>query len=278
MADNPDGLVSIDALRRANEAAWDEVAAKYADELAGDVERLRSGAPVLHPAEAEALAPLLATAPMIVHLQCSHGTDALALWRGGARAVVGLDVSRAMLALATRKAAILDAPARWIHADVLAPPPDLMGTADIVYTGKGALPWVLDLTRWAQVVTGLLRPGGWLVVFDGHPLTSLWDPEAPTLRLRSDADYFARAPRRNIDFPASYLADAAHAANRTPLPVFERLWTLGAIVSSVAEAGLEVRRLSEHAEHFWPQFPDVPSDQLRRVPQTFLLLAQRPLA
>src|SRR5688500_1113497 len=43
MADNPDGLESIDALRRANEAAWDEVAAKYADELAGDVERLRSG-------------------------------------------------------------------------------------------------------------------------------------------------------------------------------------------------------------------------------------------
>ena len=33
-------------------------------------------------------------------------------------------------------------------------------TADLVYTGKGALIWMPDLARWADEVARLLRPGG----------------------------------------------------------------------------------------------------------------------
>jgi hypothetical protein len=45
----------------------------------------------------------------------------------------------------------------------------LNGTADLVYTGKGALPWVMDLERWAAVIERLLKPGGRLFVFEGAP-------------------------------------------------------------------------------------------------------------
>lgn len=264
-----------EALRRANEAAWDAIAEKYAPEVERDVELLRSGGTTLLPAEVDALAPVLRACRRAVHLQCSHGADALSLWRLGAREVVGVDLSGRMLALARRKAELLGAPAIWYHADVLAPPEELTGTADLVYTGKGALPWVLDLEGWAGVVARLLVPGGHLYVFEGHPLNWVFDPAAADLRLREGADYFARSPRANDDFPGLYLERHA-APGAAPARAFERQWGLGEIVTALVDAGLAVLRLAEHAEHFWPQFPHVPPGRLVRVPHTFSLLMRKP--
>lgn len=264
-----------ETLRRANEEAWDLVAAKYAPELERDVELLRSGGSTLLSPEAEILGPLLRECGRAIHLQCSHGTDALSLWNLGAREVVGLDLSARMLSLARRKTELLGAPATWHHADVLAPPDALAGTADLVYTGKGALPWVLDLTVWAGVVARLLAPGGHLYVFEGHPLNWVWSPEAADVRLRADGDYFARSARANADFPGRFLERAA-APGAPPARAFERQWTLGEIVTALAGAGLALVRLDEHPEQFWPQFPHVPPDQLRRLPHTFSLLMRSP--
>lgn len=261
-------------LRRANEAAWNVVAAKYAPEVEHDARLLSSGGTSLLPPELDALAPILASG-RAVHLQCSHGTDALSLWKLGAREVVGLDISERMLALARRKAELLDAPATWCHADVLAPPDHLDGTADLVYTGKGALPWVLDLAAWAGVVARLLVPGGHFYIYEGHPLNWLWVHQAPDLRLRPGADYFARAPRVSDDFPGLFL-QAAAAEGAQPERAFERQWTLGEVVSALAAAGLTLVSLTEHAGHFWPQFPNVPAHRLRLLPHTFGLLMRRP--
>src|ERR1044071_5090473 len=98
-------------LRDANEAAWNLVAAKYAPEVEANVELLRSGGTGLLPPELETLAPLLRECGRAVVLQCSHGLDALSLWRLGAREVVGVALSERMLALARRKAELLGAPA-----------------------------------------------------------------------------------------------------------------------------------------------------------------------
>ncbi len=259
---------------QANREAWNLVAAKYAPDTERDVRLLQSGGTSLLASEIGHLTPLLAHCRRAVHLQCSHGTDTLSLWRLGAREVVGVDFSEAMLALARRKAELLGAPATWHCADVLAPPAELAGTADLVYTGKGALPWIPDLGAWARVVARLLGPGGHLYVFDGHPLNWIWEPERAKPRLRADADYFARAPRVNDDFPGRFLARTA-LPGQTPARAFERQRTLGEVVSGLAAAGLILLRLEEHPEHFWPQFPDVAPEALRRLPHTFSLLARR---
>ena len=263
-----------DALRRANEAAWDLVASKYAPEVEEDVVMLREGRTSLLPPELETLAPILPNVRRAIHLQCSHGTGALSLWRLGAREVVGLDLSEEMLALARRKSDILGAPATWYHADVLAPPHELAGTADLVYTGGGALPWVLDLNAWAAVVAELLAPGGQFYIYEGHPLNWVWVPEATEIRLRPDADYFARSVRTNDDFPGLFLEH--NAPQGVTLCAFERQWGLGEVVSALAAAGLLLVRLTEHPEHFWPQFADVPVEELNRLPHTFSLLMRKP--
>jgi len=254
--------------------AWDRAAAKYAPDVERDVAALREGSLSFEAREIEPLRQVMGAGCRAIHLQCSHGQDALSLWRLGAAEVVGLDVSRAMLALAREKSERLGAPVRFIESDVLATPHELDGWADLVYTGKGALPWVSDLDAWAAVAARLLRPGGRLFVFEGHPLNWVWDGEARELAPRPGRGYFDGGPHANDDFPARAV-EARTPAGEVPPTAWEYQWTLGDVVNAVVAAGLTVERLNEFSEHFWPQFPNVPDELLARLPHTFLLIARR---
>lgn len=256
----------------ATEAAWDLAAQKCAPRVKRDVELLRNGGSSLLEREQKALArlPLRSRA---IHLQCSHGQDTLSLLNLGFSKVIGVDLSAAMLALARAKSEKLGWPAQWVHADVLDPPADLFGIADLVYTGKGSLPWMPDIAQWAEVVRRLLRPGGSLYVYEGHPLDWIWEPDADRHRVHPMRSYFDSEPRPNEDFPAR--AVERYASHDRPAPTaWEHHWTLGQIVTAVVDAGLELEALAEHSEHFWPRFPDIPEDEFERVPHTFSMLAR----
>lgn len=255
----------------ATEAAWDLTAQKYAPGVERDVEFLRNGGVSLFEREKKALSRL-SPRGRAIHLQCSHGGDTLSLLNLGFSNVIGVDLSAAMLALARAKSEQLGWPARWVHADVLDPPEELFGTADLVYTGKGSLPWVRNIRRWAEVVRRLLRPGGSLYVYEGHPLDWIWEPDADRHRVHPMRSYFDSEPRPNDDFPAR--AVERYAPSDRPVPTaWEYHWTLGQIVTAVVDAGLELNALAEHSEHFWPRFRDIPGDEFERVPHTFSMLA-----
>ena len=114
-----------------------------------------------------------------VHLQCHIGTDTVSLARLGAR-MTGLDFSAPAIAQARALAAAAGADATFVESDLYGAA-DVLGRGrfDLVFTGIGALCWLPDIRRWAQVVADLLRPGGRLFIREGHPvLWSLADPRA----------------------------------------------------------------------------------------------------
>jgi SAM-dependent methyltransferase len=271
MADNE---VRVD-IHQANERAWDVAAATYAASVQQHVALLLAGGSSLLPQELHSLGDLRTGCNRAIHLQCSHGLDALSLWKTGAREVIGVDISEAMLAQARAKTQLLSAPARWVHSDVLAVPAELDGTADLVYTGKGALNWMMDLEAWAGVVCRLLRPAGRLFIFEGHPLNWVWDSEASEFRFCGDGrSYFDAMPRPNRNFPAS--AIARHTPDGQTAPqALEHQWTLGTLVTTLVTAGLVLERLEEYPEHFWNEFTNIPPDQVRRLPHTFSLLMRK---
>lgn len=263
------------ALHRETARAWDEAAEAYEREVEADIEALRGGLMDFCPPELGLVRELCRDCARAIHLQCAGGRDTLGLWNAGAREVVGIDISARMLACARRKSDALGAPARWVCADVLDAPADLDGTADLVYTGRGALCWMMDIDAWARAAARLLAPGGALLVFDGHPIASMFDMEADELRLDPEfGDYFLDAVVTCHGWPSTYVGDlgkpeAEHAAKH------ERLHTIGAIVTAVARAGLRVDLLGEHPDPFWNEFPNLPEDTRRRIPNTFTLLARR---
>ena len=226
---------------------------------------LQSGGNYLFEHEQELLGDLSVWCKRAIHLQCSHGNDALSLLRQGASEVVGVDISERLLAVARRKAQALGAQAIWYCCDVVQTPSELNETADLVYTGKGALCWMMDLTAWAAVVARLLVSGGRLFIYEAHPLDWVWNTDAAEYRLDETYGYYFSEECRTRLFSSVTEATPRY-----------RQWTLGQIVTTVIQAGLVIERLEEYPEPFWRQFRHIPEETVHRLPHTFALLARKP--
>ena len=121
---------------------------------------------------------------------------------------------------------------------------------DLVYTGIGALCWLPDITRWAETVATLLRPGGRLYLREGHPVLWATDEIAPG-RLELKYSYFEQPEPFRFEEAFTYTDGEALAE-----PVgYEWNHGLGEIVQAVLDAGLTLTRLVEHDEVDWPAYP-----------------------
>ncbi|MFH8897682.1 class I SAM-dependent methyltransferase [Streptomyces coeruleorubidus] len=269
-----------DRLMRANQANWDartpvHLASRfYGLDQDPDPERWFA------PWEWDDLGTL--TGRDVLHLQCHLGTETIAFARRGARAV-GLDFSEASVAAATGIAAKAGADVTYVRANVYDAEAALEGRQfDIVYTGKGALCYLPDLGRWADVVGRLLRPGGRLYVVEFHPLLNSLGPkpapgEGPELLLRhdylgGDGPVHRDATHTYTDGPAVEGATAS----------YEWMHGIGEVVNALSGAGLTVRRLRESDELPWPRWPRMVRTEsgwwrltAPRIPLLYGLLATR---
>jgi SAM-dependent methyltransferase len=264
----------VEAMHRANRAAWDEAAERYEHWLPEAIALIRSGGSNLFPVERDLLGDLHGRCRRAVHLQCAGGRDTLSLWVQGASEVVGLDFSPRMLALAERLSDAVGAPARWILADVVDAPAELDGTANLVYTGRGALIWLQDLDAWAAVIARLLAPDGRLVLFDGHPVEWLFDADADGHWVATGYDYFA-GPEASRGWAPEYI-DHLSIPDAEQSWKFARAWTIGEVVTALVGAGLRLEQLAEHPIDWWGGHADVLPEERGRVPLSFSIVARRP--
>jgi SAM-dependent methyltransferase len=178
----------------------------------------------------------------VVHLQCHIGTDTLSLARLGAR-VTGLDFSEPALEVARRLAADCGHDITYVASDVHAAV-DALGRErfDMVYTGIGALCWLPDVRRWAEVVAGLLRPGGRLFIREGHPMVwTLCDPRPDGL-LVVEYPYFEveggtafHETTTYVDHDGELAAPDIVSFNHGLAEIFNALWSAGLTVTAFDE-------------------------------------------
>jgi SAM-dependent methyltransferase len=209
-----------------NRRAWDEL------------HRRRAGAPAaplgVPPLVRERLPDL--NGRHVLHLQCGTGEATVELQALGAL-VTAVDGSAEALARARERAPGV----AFVHADVHTLPVELRrGRFDLVYTG-GVLVSLHDLQTWAAGIASALRPGGYLLFHDRHPVAACLDDF-----LRWRESYFDPGPASG-----------------------ERSWPLGEVVTALAQAGLTIRRLEE--------FPSLDPSRRHdaRVPGAFVLVAAK---
>lgn len=233
----------------ANRAWWDERAPAHAASAFYDLAGFASGdAPDrLRPFEGDELGVDPAGLDLL-HLQCHVGTDTLSWARRGAR-VVGLDFSAPALDTARSLAAAAGLDAEFVHADVHDAVAALGGrTFDVVYTGVGALTWLPDIDRWAEVAAALVRPGGVLYVVEIHPF--LWPFADGTDEPVIAYPYFGALV--SDDAAGSYTDGDLATVHNT---VHERNWGFGPVITAVVRAGLTVELVAEHdvgVQQVWP--------------------------
>lgn len=212
-----------------------------------------------------------------VHLQCHIGTDTVSLARLGA-SMTGLDFSPAAVATATALAQEIGADATFVQAEVHDAVEALgAGQYDLVFTGIGALCWLPSVRRWAQVVAGLLRPGGRLFLREGHPV--LWAlAEDGTLTL--DYPYFETVEPMVFDEAGTYV-DTDVVITSTTMHNWNH--GIGEVVTALFEAGMQVTALVEHDSVPWEALPGLMEqvelgewrlrDRPERLPHTYTLQA-----
>jgi SAM-dependent methyltransferase len=204
-----------------------------------------------------------------VHLQCHIGTDTISLARLGAR-MTGLDFSEPALVEARRFAERTGTEVDFVRAelyealDVLEP-----GTFDLVFTGIGALCWLPDIRRWADVVSGLLRPDGRLFLREGHPvLWALADAREDGL-LALEYPYFERPQPTAFDDAGTYAQKGLAFESSATLE-----WNhgLGETVTALMDAGMQLTMLEEHDSVPWDALPG----QMERIANNEWRLIDRP--
>ena len=248
----------MDATTRANRGAWEKASQKYVREYEDVLAQAAAGTSLVDP-EHDLLSEVLRRSPAVVHLQSGHGMDDVALVHAGATSVVGVDYSEVAVRAAQRRATDLGVACRYVVGAVPGTPL-ADACADLVYTGKGALIWQRDLTAWARDIVRLLRPSGHLFIYEAHPAVPLWTWDTDQPRIRPDRSYFGRS-HINDTFPAN--------------GAVEWQWTLGRIVTTVVEAGMEILHLAEYPEPFWRAGGVAASAWEGRLPNSFSLLARR---
>jgi SAM-dependent methyltransferase len=249
----------VDRTTRVNRVAWETASQKHVREYEQLLVEAASGSSLID-TERHLLREVLQRAPEVVHLQSGHGLDDVALIQAGATSVVGIDYSVVAAGAAQQRAAEIGVACRYVVATV-PEMPLVDACADLVYTGKGALIWMYDLEAWAREIGRLLRPSGHLFMYEAHPAVPLWTWDTYQPRIRPDRSYFGRS-HVNDTFPAN--------------GAVEWQWTLGQIVTTVVEAGMEILNLGEYSEPFWRADGIAAAAWNGRLPNSFSLLARRP--
>jgi SAM-dependent methyltransferase len=204
-----------------------------------------------------------------VHLQCHIGTDTISLARLGA-SMTGLDFSAAALAQARDLAKRTGSATEFVEADAYDAVQVLgAGQFDLVYTGIGALCWLPDIRRWAQVVAGLLKPGGRLFIREGHPMLWSLADTRPDGLLVVDQPYFERPEPSIWEEGGTYVATDAVFENNTSAE-----WNhgLGETITALLEAGMTLTGLTEHDSVPWNGMPG----QMEEIDGGEWRLADRP--
>ena len=230
----------MDDYRAQNRAWWDEVAPLHVASPFYPTQAFKRGENVLDPIARDRLADV--SGKRLLHLQCHFGLDTLSLARMGAD-VTGLDFSQTAIAAARALSRESGVPGQFVESDVLEPPANLTGF-DIVFASWGAINWIADLPCWMRTAARALKPGGRLLLIEGHPaMFSLDDQGAPDGPLTVRFPYASSKPIiENTQGQGTYAApDAVLKAERT----VGFAHGLSGIFTAVIEAGFTIWKFEE---------------------------------
>ena len=235
----PDG---DDRYIEANRRSWDARTPTHFKSRFYGVDGFRAGASSLHSLEVDEVGEV--DGKSLLHLQCHFGLDTMSWARLGAR-VTGADFSEEAVSLARSLSEDLGIDARFVVANVYDLPSALDGRFDVVFTSYGALTWLPDLERWAEVIAHFLEPGGFFYIVDSHPFGNVFHDEEDAEELRPFCPYSTRGAGPLEFPPGSTYTDGPEEQYG---PTFEWAHSVGDILNALISAGLTIEFF--HEFHF----------------------------
>lgn len=122
---------------------------------------------------------------------CNNGRELLSALKLGGGCGFGFDIAENYIKEARRVAGVLDLDSEFVVSNVLTIPEKYKKCCDILFLTIGALCWFKDLFPFFSKAAELLKPGGWIIINEGHPVCNM-------LAAHSDDQYDAAQPDRPV--------------------------------------------------------------------------------
>jgi SAM-dependent methyltransferase len=236
----------MDERLKTNLTKWNAMVSVPANSKMYDVAGFKAGRISLHELELAEVGDVRGKS--LLHLQCHFGLDTMSWSRLGAT-VTGLDFSDEAIKLARSLSHELKIPARFICADIYDARAAVGDQFDVVFTSYGAITWLPDIRRWAQIIAQSLKPDGFFYIADEHPFASIFNHEDNATELAIQYPYF-----REEMILSSGGQDYADPSYKNEHGNAEWVHTVDSIVGSL-EAGLQIEFFREHSSCPWQMFP-----------------------
>ncbi len=262
-----------------NRRHWGEITPVHAASEFYDVASFKAGKSKLKPVELEELGDVRGKS--LLHLQCHFGLDTLSWAREGA-VVTGVDFSEPAIEAARALAAETGIEARFLVSDIYALPEKLDGEFDIVFTSYGALCWLPDIARWAEIAARFVRPGGTFYIAEFHPVSQIFDNEPDVTDLHVRYPYFPLEEPLRFDDLGTYTDRSAVFENKT---TYEWLHPVSQVLTALIDAGLRIEHFHEfpHTSFQFVPFMEAVDDKTFRltkhdgsVPLVYSIKATKP--
>lgn len=172
----------------------------------------------------------------ILHLQCHFGQDTISLARLGAK-VTGVDLSDIAITKAKEFAEETGSDAEFICCNIYDLSKYLDKKFDIVFTSYGVIGWLPDLTKWANLVSGYLKPGGRFIFVEFHPYVWMFNDDFSKI----EYSYFGK----NAIIEQM---QGSYADKNTPIEYTTVSWnhSIGDILNNLIQAKIEIKQFEEY--------------------------------
>lgn len=210
-----------------NRAGWDRRAAAHFDSEFYNLEGFLSGETSLREIELAELKDV--GGKTLLHLQCHFGLDTLSWAREGA-VCTGVDLSPVAIEKARELATQTGLSAEFVCSDIYSLGALPNGPFDIVFTSYGAICWLPDLERWAEVIASNLAVGGRFYMVEFHPIYDLL----------AGYSYFTRA-EPDIEEEGTYTENGAD----TVAELATWAHPLSSVINALLGVGIQIEQVSE---------------------------------
>ena len=166
----------------------------------------------------------------MLHLQCHFGLDTLSWVRQGA-ICTGVDISPAAIEKARELAKQTRLEAEFVCSDVYSFTRTSSAPFEIVFTSYGAVCWLPDLNKWAEIVASNLAVGGTFYIVEFHPIYDLL----------TGYSYFTRS-EPDVEEQGTYTENGADVLAKLAI------WAhpLSSLLNALLGVGIQIERVNEY--------------------------------
>jgi ubiquinone/menaquinone biosynthesis C-methylase UbiE len=143
----------------------------------------------------------------------------------------------------------LEVPARFVRSNVYDIENVLDETFDIIYTSYGAINWLNDLDKWAELIKRYLKPNGIFYMVEFHPFIYTLNDN-----FEIADSYFKSKPLETV-VENSY-TDKSEVSNKN-LKHIEWHHSLSEVLNSLITNGLKIEFLNEFPYQVYNCFPNL---------------------